>query len=885
AGGSEPATSVRAGLAYFLEAIPGLPRPAIPGVVHLDAQGVVVGGSVIQAVGLDVATAPEGWRIEEFAALLPGETRVDLRGLLGATRELSFTGHGRLESARPSAFAAWWRGQAGSAATIDGFAVEADLDLGDETQSLTNLVVAMGGGTVEGLVERRRFSQSGEIFATVDLAADRADLVEARALVELLAGDALTAGRIDRLNVSLRADALSAGGIEARSVVIEGGREQDVWHLRRLAIADLAGARVDAHGSVRDPLGDHAGRLEATIDAEDITGAAEFLRRLVPDNQAVAHFRRIAPALSPVHADISVESGSEPARLAVHLTGSLAETRFKLTGSGTGKPARPESLDGNLALTLDSGNTAALLAQLGLDPVPVQAGPARIDAGFEGAAEGGKLRFAGSVAGIDFSYAAETALRDGDIALQGHLDATTSDLDPALLLAGLAVQGIGEGHAGTAAGQLEITPDTFRLALSAATFDGQNVGGTITAGLKDGIDIEGALTLQSASLPVLAALGLGSAPGLEAEGWSDDAFGAVLPPGVSLDLGLTADELGLGLPLNALDAELQLAVSRNALSIDLARADFAGGVLKGAIAATFTDNEADLAIRGSLQDGELQALLWERDGLPAASGELDLSVAATGRGRSTAGVLSSLSGSGSFAVSEGRLNALNPEALEAAVRAGETGLEPDEDKVREEFAIRFGSGALPFGRAAGSFSINSGVLRVGTVSVSAAGTDVLADATLDLNTLTLASEWSVRTGQAGADEQKPTVEIRFAGPIRKPERQVDVQPLLDLVHNRHLQRQLKELEALEQARRLFEAAQGEKLREETERRRLDAEAAGPRRSAPAAGVRQRSREISPPDLEAPLDLLPDGAASRAGPAADLVQQIGPAVQDILEVRP
>jgi hypothetical protein len=529
-----------------------------------------------------------------------------------------------------------------------------------------------------------------------------------------------------------------------------------------------------------------------------------------------------------------------------------------------------------MVLHIDGEDSAAVLAQLGLDAVPVRAGPLRLDAAFEGAlGTAGTLTVEAMIAGIDIAYDAETALQNGDIALTGLAEATAVDTDPALLLAGVAVPGLGEGHSASAAGRLRITPDRLDLAISEATFDGQPLGGTVQADLRDGMRLKGALELQAVSLPVLAALATGTAPGIGAEGWNEDPLAAVLPPGVSLDFAIAAKTLDLGLPIAAGDAKLEVDVSRSALNIDLIQADFGGGTLKGAIAATVADGEAHASLSGALHGGELQALLWERNGLPAASGQLDLSFEATGRGRSTAGIVATLSGSGSFAISEGRLNALNPQALDAAMRAGETDAEPDQDKVREEFAILFGSGAFPFGRAAGSFSINNGMVKVATVSVAAAATDVLADATLDLNDLTLASEWSIRAGEAGvADEQKPSVDVRFSGPISRPERQVDLAPLLDLVQSRHLQRQLAELEALEKARRQFEAAQAEKRRDDTERRRLDVGAAG-RAPSPAPVPDRAPYEVAPP-----LDLLPDQEASAVS-APDLVQQMQPAVEDMI----
>ena len=46
-----------------------------------------------------------------------------------------------------------------------------------------------------------------------------------------------------------------------------------------------------------------------------------------------------------------------------------------------------------------------------------------------------------------------------------------------------------------------------------------------------------------------------------------------------------------------------------------------------------------MSLRGGLTGGELQALVWEQSGLPAASGKLDASFDVTGRGRSVAGIV------------------------------------------------------------------------------------------------------------------------------------------------------------------------------------------------------------------------------------------------------
>ena len=115
--------------------------------------------------------------------------------------------------------------------------------------------------------------------------------------------------------------------------------------------------------------------------------------------------------------------------------------------------------------------------------------------------------------------------------------------------------------------------------------------------------------------------------------WSDAALSPALPPRVSVQLKLTSDMLELGLPLKASDAALDLALSADKLNIDLREGQFGGGRIKGAIAATLRDGEAEVSLTGGLDGGDLQSLIWEHGGLPIASGGIS-SWAETPFGRS-----------------------------------------------------------------------------------------------------------------------------------------------------------------------------------------------------------------------------------------------------------
>jgi hypothetical protein len=853
-----------------------VPRPSIPGAVHLDAEGVVVNGSVIQAVGLDLAAVEGGWRIDSLAAMLPGETRVDLKGTLGTNAPLVFTGQGSMSSARPAALASWWRGRVGSAAALERFTLKADLHLRPDAQTLSNLTWTTSRGSASGSVDSR--SLSGQRFVTVDLDAERADLAESRAVADLLFGDVMNPAGIDQMRFSIAAGVVSASGIEARSVAMEGGLEAGRLDLRTFSVADLAGASIDIRGGIADPLGVPSGRLDASVKAEDISGAAEFLASFLPENAIVAHLREAAPILSPVDAEISAEAGAAGDSLSVVVSGSFAQTHVNLNAEGAGSLHSPRSLTGSGTLHADGEDSAKVLAQLGLDPLPVPAGPLRLDVEFEGTpTASGKVKLEGTLAGVNVTYLAELAPREGGTVLSGELTAESADIDPALLLAGFAVPGLGEGHAASAAGRLDLGGGKAAFTLKDASFDGEPVTGSLQATFGEETRVAGSMEIRNVSLPWLASFCGGNRPGAEAGAWSKAAFSAAVPLDVALDIRINAAALDLGLPLPASNAALHLGLSDGALNLDLAGADFAGGKLKGALAATVRDGEAGVSIRGALQSGQLQSFVWERTGLPIASGLIDTSFDVKGGGRSMAGVVSTLAGTGSFAITGGRINALNPGALTAVMEAANGDKQPDEQLARETFAIHFGSGAFPFGRAAGSFSVAAGVVNVATVSASADNTTILADASFDLNNFTLSSGWTIRAGEAGTSERsQPHVRVLFSGPIARPERRVDLAPLLDLLRSNYLQRQLDELEELEEARR----------QAEERRRRLDAEQPpgppvlpgppqAPEANLVAPGVTEPPPDQSPPGIPPPSEPFPPAAAANPLVVPGLLAPVGP----------
>lgn len=892
-GGSRPPAEIAAELATLLEAM----RTVLPGRIHLSAQGVLVRGGLVQAVRADVATASDGWQIENISAVLPGDTRIEADGMLGPLDAPAFQGWARIASRRPAGLAAWWRGATGSASALGSFAIESDVDVSAESQTLSNLRASIGEGSARGSIAFYRFREpdavAGEAatrFADVTLSADRLDAIEARAFAELLAGNSDLPDGLNHVTLSLRADVLTAGDIEARSVVLDGGIEGGELQIRQVSVADLAGAAISASGTLTGPLASPSGSIEAKFDAENLAGAADFISRILPESKAAAWLDRGAPRLSPALADISARLGGEGGEHAFDLTGSFADTHLTLDAAWTGTPRNLSDIGGRLALHIDGADSAAVLRQLGIEALPIESGPLVVDANLAGRLTSeARLTLTGTMAGIAFDY--EARATGGNETLTGAFTAESDDTGAALLLTGLVPPGLGESLPASASGLLELATDRVAVRLDEGSFAGQAVGGAVEGTFGDGVMLSGTLDLESVSLPALLAVAAGNLTGIEGNGiWNDGPLVSGLPPALGLDLHLTADTLDLGLATPASAASMDFALSGGALEFDIEEASFAGGPLSAGIDATLRGGEAEATLRATLSGGSLNHVVWNRNGAPVASGVLDASFEAETRGRSVAGLVSALSGSGSFTVRDGSIASFNPEALPAVMQLVRPEEAPDGNRAREIFFRELAAEALSFDAAEGSFAVEGGVIDVGTVTVSAPETILHADASINLNALTLSSRWTLRVADGGTvAEQSPlTVPIRFSGPIENPAREIDLNPLFSVLNSRYEDAARVRLEELEAERRRMEEeearrqAEAEKLRLEVEerQRQRDVPAAPPIPPGFSEGATFLPVPTLEPDIGTLLQALP-AIEERAAPQTGIIDLIGPAVDDMM----
>jgi uncharacterized protein involved in outer membrane biogenesis len=360
-----------------------------------------------------------------------------------------------------------------------------------------------------------------------------------------------------------------------------------------------------------------------------------------------------------------------------------------------------------------------------------------------------------------------------------------------------------------------------------------------------------------------------------------------LPEGTAVDLKLRAGTLDVGMLHPVRNAVLGLRYDERRIEVDLTEGDMAGGHLSGTAAATLGGEETQLTIRAALEGASLEEMIWAKDGRAIAAGRFEASLDATAQGRTSAGLVATLAGSGAFSLSDATLRSVNPLAFDAVIRAADAGLSIERDTIAGAFAGHLDSGSISVDAVSGSFGISSGILRVPTVSVKAGDATVLASGSIDLNALTLASDWSIkRDAKAGRPEQsEPQVGLIFEGALQQPSRRLDVMPLLAYLNIRAFEREVEEVQKLQaeiaererrtQEMRARREAEERKKREAAARAEQEARAKAEEEARAKAAAearanaekaakvqaeaeRKKLQELAapPPGKTAPLDLLP-----------------------------
>ncbi|MCE1236856.1 MAG: AsmA family protein [Hyphomicrobiales bacterium] len=804
--------------------------------VSLDAASFA--GGLVTDLSAEIATRPGGITIERFETRLPGEAKLAFAGRADLTDRI-LDGTGSLAVAAPESLAAWWSGEAVGDRRIGDLSLAGAFTLSRDGFSGGDLELGLGAAKARGRVESR-----ADGLLRLGLSAERLDGERLAALLQRSAHGRSGFGR-GGLDLDLDVRALTFGKIVGRGARVALHAGGDAIAIDRLALADLAGARISISGRIADLSRTPNGRLEAEIAAEKPGPATRVLADLVsPGLGAVAE--PIGAAAGPLDVALVVEGRRDEASgeggLEASATGHAAGGALTLAARWAGRldDAAHGRLDGRLSL--DGATISDLAARL-LDAKPKD-----------------RVILTGTVAGRaseGLGFAFEAGLGDRRVSAEGSIVAPETGSPRATWRGRLVAPDVGllAGFAGDPIAALErrIPVDVEATAWGwGATWTVSRLAGAIAdARIEASGDVDlggrrdrvtGRLAVDRAEIATLAGI----------------AFG--LPFDATLDTTIATLDLPGERSARAVSAKA--SVEAGALRVEGLRAEIGAARLEGDLRAR--RGESGVAVSGRLA-GAIADFDTGRDGRrPALAGRLGGDLAFEASGDGPAALAASLSGSGRLRLDDGRLSGVGLEALRAP-REGEGSAEAVIGAMTNA-VTRLPPLDLPLIVEKGRLQTprSTVALEAGRLTGRASG-DLVADRIDGGLSVEPAGE-ATRARLSAVSHAAPSLDLTLSGGLDDP--RLDYDPAgLDAFLTLH--RLEREIEAAETARqdRIERLRFSSLLKRLEERKRAREAPPSPAPVAPMTPPATVTPSIVAPSIVAPPDGAATGGAGEGAPSA------------------
>ena len=688
---------------------------------------------------------------------------------------------------------------------------DAELDVGDSTLTGT-------------LIWSQETGEEPRTLAA-NLATPSFDLDQLRAVADLFIGENGNAesGTAQSYDIRLAADQLLAGDVAIGNVALDVGLTANAITVNDLTIGDLDGGTIAANGTISDWTSDTPrGTLTATLQADQLDGVVALAEHVAPNADFTAWLARSAPALGPIDIQAAVAAQNPGSTgYSINVAGTAGGTSLRLDLTTDGRPSDWANSNAGFEVEIDAADGAELLRQVGLtDTAMDNAGPATIDVSANGVpSEGMAAHLTATVAGVLIASDGTLTLAEGaDPTFAGPITAQ-GDLDPLARLFGFVLPNSGTPTPAVLEAQLSVDGPVATIDLRPSSVDERSVDGTLQVTADDGVwDVTGQLNLEELDLGWLATWPLGMDPlpaGGTEEPWSTDLITGALMNNIALDVDVSADRFVLGDSLTITNADVGFTFGDEQAHIDLRNGSLSTGLVRSSLSLAFQDGQIVLDGQLFLADVPMAALAWRSDGQPVADGVVGLSAEFGAIGRSPAGLISTLAGSGSLEISQGVFHFMGADAFDLIIRYADEGDAITEDQLRDTFTGFLDAGTLDFGDATVRFDIAAGIVTPDPIINEAGPVQVVIRGPVDLTHLTLDSSWELTQteGRGTSDGPQPRAYVTFTGPIAAPVRQVNVAPLAGYLSLRRL-RETEQLQAdvLERERfiRLIDQIQAER---------------------------------------------------------------------------
>lgn len=871
----------------LLNDIPAIGLPGLRGTINVDIAEVNLRAVALRSIRADLSTDGRRWSIDTFRAQLPGGADLTLAGDLQTVNGRSeFSGNVRLETERLDALAQLWRRppDGNPLFNVPGM-IAARVALVGETLSLSDGSFAIAGQAHTFNAEIGFQPATRHLNLRAELGA--LDTEQSAALMALLpdaAGDSQFAVSFPKGQFEISAETATVAGLAGWGLHAGGFWEGGVLALEDLRADDLGGAaftaQVTAFGTATKP--ELSGSAQVAIGGGD----APALTALYDVLNTPPTVRNWFSAWAPAELDLELGAPSGEGGQTLMVSGRAAAADIKATADlGAGLSS---ALSGRIKLRVDvsSDTPAALTAQLGLGSVsltpedePMQAvlvlsGTAansfettlRVNGGGE------SLAFAGNVVSNDLRR----------VSGNGNLQVALSDY--AGVVETLGSSGLWlPPFSGSARIDFDGV-ERIRLSNIAASSGGEPVSGQLEwlQGAR-GPTITGELTTGTLSPAGVLAFLTGPAATIAGDGfWPAGPLDAGGQRTTTGRVAVTAADVALGDDPLVSEVSFVASWDTNNVRIRNFTGAMAGGEVRAELTVCCTGALPMKQVSGRLTlDNIAFGGIVPEPVAEAISGTLSSNVRFASTGDNLAGLMSAMTGEGTYSLTDVVINGLDPAAFNA-IETLEAVLDLDPADVQTSVIEQLAGAPFLAPALSGSFTVAGGVLRSPNLAIDGETARLFGSANLHLPDLSLGGGFNMSpTAPSGPDgmltDANAQISASLGGTLLEPQVSFDVAGMVDSIMVAAYEMEVARLEQIraeeearaqaaaeerariaaeEEARRQAEEAAAQRAAEEEAARLAAEEEEAARLAAEEEARRQAEQDAAQPQLQPGFNLNP-----------------------------
>lgn len=785
-------TNLESRLQLFSNVLAQIPIPKIDGDIDLEIPAIVAGDTLIRGVSALVHPFGKGWEISRLSAALPGNTKIEADGRLGVGEEFGFHGNILVASKQPSGLAAWIGGEVDPAIRrLSALGLSSGVTLSPDQLSLDGLTLIMDQRKLTGSVQRISGVEGSEgvpaIIANLD--GSLIQLEDLRAIGSLILGKD-RAGKKHDFDVRIKADRVSGFDLTAAGVDLQLQYKNEELSVARLNLANFLETEIKSAGQISNLLKQPKGNFSLSLKTDNLQSVAALLIDRFEDNPLLRSLKNNAELSK--HTNLTFEIDSSPQKPSPSQDGNLSRSRVILSGQLGGSDITSrgtfeggfgtlEDLWMDISLEAHNKNPNILLQQIGLEEVGFStlygglSDPLKLTLESAGKLSDGYSTIISANNGSTSATGEGLIRRDkvGQIGYEFDVTLGSENISPVISSFGFLLPDLNQLTGDVAPFLLNGTfsktfEENYKLQIDRSQLNGNNFSGELAYGANGGENkrLKGNLKFDQINAVHLLALAVGSG-GLEGgELLSENNFIGPLFKGYTGALKIEAGALDFSDGLHAENVSFDLGVNDGDLSLSNGAGSLNGGSITGRSSIKTQDGSAFLSSQFLIKDVALDALgnVFGYD-IPI-KGNVTISGAFDGNGKTPKALIGNLNGSGVVTMNAGTIVGVQTSGFQSLLdQADHEGFEINNETIAPLIQTIFLTDQTQFGDLVAPFSIAKEKLSFRNIAFKRTGQkpkrDIIGSADVSLLTGKVQTSLKIQPDGEGKQYSSGLPEIIF----------------------------------------------------------------------------------------------------------------------------